>query len=342
MACLMRCCCCCRPCNGFIQGCTSLETITLNPPTIITSTYEDQCGCRTCCTYPNKVRAILPAQILTFIAFVFTGRSVNDCSLVQVPNTPETGLDNFTITTVFNGTIPSDIMNDYSPTRSLGIFTWESIDGSCVFEDDRGGGFSKISRYWRVLGGDFATTSKFGVATTIFGIVLGLFSLFVFLWMICILSCVAHTRRHRAVLASLLTIGLPTLQPLIFLLFRTEFCRKNSCELGDAGKSAIAAIFLYFIAGMIILFATNDFPGNPYKENEPMMRLNLPSYFSPRSNAASDSSSSNQNINNSRPTPSVELTNYSNGFADAVEIPVDGELIDRTLIESDIIDTIAP
>jgi hypothetical protein len=334
--------CRCRPCNGIIQGCANLESITMDPPTIITSNYEDQCGCRTCCTYPNYAWAVVPAQILTTIALALTSQCINGCSVIKVVNTPESGTDEFIINKVFNGTIPNGRINNNATYRSLGLFTWENVDGICV-DGENGDDYdwSTIRQYWRMLAGDFERIPVFVLAVVATGVAVGVFASVVFLWLVTLPTCVAHTRRHRAVLILLLTIGMPTVQPLLFLLLQTDLCRKNKCELGRWGKLSILAMFLYFFAGMILLLATKDFPGNPYKEREPMMRFNVTSYFSPRSQVASDTGSSrssnlnNQHFENVNPAPDVELTNYGNGFADAIEIPVESEFIDRTLIESE-------
>jgi hypothetical protein len=304
------------------------------PPTIITSTYEDQCGCRTCCTYPNRVWAIVPAQILTAIAFVFTVKSICDCSLVQVPNTPKSGIDNFIIITVFNGTIPDGRINNNATQRALGLFTWENIDGTCRKNGDDYD-FSTMQRYWQMLASDFEGTPMFVLAVVTIGVAVGMFALLVFLWMICLPSCVAHTRKHRTVLVLFLTIGLPTVHPLMFLFLHTAFCIENNCEIGRGGKYLIAAIFLYLMAGMVLLLATKDFPGNPYKEQKPMMQFKLPSCAQPRLHVLSDSNASAQHVESVNPAPVVAMMNYSNGFADAIEIPVDSEFINRTLIESD-------
>jgi hypothetical protein len=311
----------------------------MDPPTIITRNYEDQCGCRTCCTYPNNVWAILPAQALTIIAFAFTVKSIAGCSLVHFPNTPESGIDNFTITTVFNGTTPIGRINNNATYRSLGLFSWENIDGYCVV-GKKGDNYdwSTIQRYWQMLAGDFERTPTFVLAVVTVGVAAGIFALSLLLWMVC-LTCVAHKRRHRVLLVLLLTIGLPTVHPLMFLLLQTEYCRENKCNVDHWGKYSIIAIFLYFMAGIALLIATKDFPGNPYKEQQPMVRFNLTSLFSPRLHADSHGSDSNPNVRhfvNVNPASVIGMTNYSNGFADAIEIPVESELIDRTLIEAEV------
>jgi hypothetical protein len=333
MACIKRCC----RCNGIIHSCTTIEAINMNPPTVITSQYEDQCGCRTCCSYPNNVWSILPAQILSIIAFSMSTESLSGCQLVRVQFTTKYNIDDFTIKLLYNGTIPSEIDYQNSTSRSLGFFTWEDIDGSCGgINDDYHGTDdtnSIIERYWVYVGSDFKRLLFVAGFVATLGFV-------VVLWMICILSCVAHKRRYRGILVVVLTIILPVLQSLTFRVLATEICQKTNCELDKSGYMAIVAIVLYFMAGVFLCVGTRDFPGNPYKkQKQGAILTTLRSYFSKQSESFSDhETNENNNMNqlyDRSPTVDVEMINYTNGFADAVEIPVESEFIDRTLIEQD-------
>ena len=69
-----------------------------------------------------------------------------------------------------------------------------------------------------------------------------------------------------------------------------------------------------------------------------------------RAETSSENDTNNNNSNNNQsnyntqrhersPLSDVEMVQYNNGFADAVEIPVESEFIDRTLIDADAVPT---
>lgn len=303
----------------------------MNPPAVITRKYEDQCGCRTGCSYPNNVWAILPAQISTSIAFISSILSIADCRLVRVPN--------FTMDDLYNGTIPDGVVNNNATFRSIGFFGWENINGKCSYESYEGSAsgsdeqpFPYVKKYLGFVGQDFIPLLIMKMVVTMLGFL-------VLLWMMCLLSCVAHKRLYRYALVVTLIFILPLFQSLTFRILATEFCQEKKCELDEGSGLTIFAIILYFTAGLILCIGTHDFPGNPYKKQKQVTILTtLRSYFGKKSEAMS-SNETNENNNNNQwnngsPTAEAEMINFSNGFADAVEIPVDSEFIDRTLIEA--------
>lgn len=328
--------------NGLIQSCTNIEAINMNPPAVITRQYEDQCGCRTCCSYPNSVWAVLPVQFVTTIALGLSIASIADCRLVRVPNTLENGIDKFTIQEFYNRTIPVGIKNNNATSRSIGLFGWENINGECSFDsyedmpgnDDRTAEhFPTVKLFLELVGRDFIPLMKLGVAVTILGFL-------VLIWMLCLLSCVAHTRRYRGFFAAILIFLLPLLQLLTLRILGTEFCEDRNCKLDEGSFFVISAAILYFAAGLLLCMGTQDFPGNPYnKRKQGTILTNMRSCCRRRSETISQSESVDNNdknqLCNGSPTTDVEMTNYNNGFADAVEIPVESEYIDRTLIEQD-------
>jgi hypothetical protein len=329
MACIAR---FCRR-NGLIHSCTNIESINMNPPAVITRKYEDQCGCRTCCSYPNNVWAILPAQILTVIAFVSSTTSFANCRLVNVPNTPENRIDEFTIKTLYNFMIPTGVENNNSTIRSMGLFAWEDIQGSCSVENYDSS--EQLKAYWEFLGSDFRRLRVMGGVAVALGLV-------VLVWVICLQSCVAHTRRYRSILGFLMIFMLPLLQSLEFRVLATEFCQEKHCTLHENALAGITGAVLYFLAGLLLCVGTRDFPGNPYRKRKPTVRSKLRTLFGRRSETTSEMDTNdnmNNNYSNQRhdgsPLSDIEMVNYNNGFADAVEIPVESEFIDRTLIDGD-------
>jgi hypothetical protein len=303
---------------------------TMHSPSMITNKYEDQCGCRTSCSYPNNVWAILPAQIAVLCAFLSTGNTVVNCRLVQVLNTPEAGIDQFTIDDIFHGFIPTDFTN--STTRSLGIFTWESVNGDCFFgqspkglHDEQKENYESddaLEKYWNFLGDDWHLPKVMAILAIVI-------SFIVLFWTIGLFSCVANTRRYRISLVILLTVFMPLFQASMLLVLRTDFCKTNNCTLDDSGECCIVATILYFIAGIILHFGTTNYPGNPYKKRKPRQ------YF-----LGLRGGTNNENVdtipNNDSPTAS-DIVNHNNGFADAIEIPVESNFIDRTLFDADAI-----
>lgn len=329
MACLVR---LCRR-NGLVQSCTNIEAITMSPPTVITRKYEDQCGCRTCCSYPNSVWAILLAQIVTTFAFALSVASIADCRLVRVPNS-ENGIDEFTKNVLYNGTIPVGVVNNNATSRAIGLFGWENINGECSCDssedapsktDGNAEPFSVLKIYLDFVGRDF-------IPLNITGAVVAALGFMVLLWMMFLLSCVAHKRHYRYILVALLIFILPLLQSMTFRILATDFCQNANCELDEGTFFAIGAIVLYVAAGLLLCIGTQDFPGNPYKQ-----RKQLRSYFSKQSETLSyiETIGNKNQVQNGSPTVDVEMFSYNNGFADAVEIPVQSECIDRTLIEQD-------
>ena len=322
-----------------------LEPIRLHPPAVITKTYEDQCGCRTCCSYPNNVWALLPAQLLVAVAVASSAYSYIDCRLVKVANTRENEIDDFTIRVLYNGTTPVGVINNNATYRSLGVFGWEDIQGDCShlgdFEEEG------TAKHPELVGSDFVKFQVLGGVVAILG-------LFVFLWLVCLQSCVAHTQRYRRIVAALLIVILPLLQSLMFRILATDFCRQKNCRISDGGVIATVAVVVYFIAGIILLVGTQDFPGNPYRKRKPILPTSMRRWFGERTETLSsgntESRGNQMTANATYPrgatsptspdqimttTPTTEMTNYHNGFADAVEIPVESEFIDRTLIDAD-------
>ena len=336
--------------RGLLPSCTNMDAITMHPPTVMTRKYEDQCGCRTCCSYPNNVWVIIPAQILTAVAFTCSAVSYADCELFRIRNTSDIGIDAFTIETLYNGTIPTGLSNDDAPYRSMGLFAWEDIHGSCSYEyydDAATDGTSDLTSYWVFLGSDFQSIRVMG------GIAVAL-GFFVLVWMICVVSCVAHTRRYRGILEFLLLFLLPLLQSLTFRIFATEFCVKNHCEMHKSGHMAIVGMVFYFLAGLLLCIGTQDFPGNPYKQRKQVIRSTWRTLWNQRAETSSENDTNNNNNSNNNnnnqsnyntqrhersPLSDVEMVQYNNGFADAVEIPVESEFIDRTLIDADAVPT---
>ncbi len=231
--------------NSLIRSCTHFESTTMNPPAVIARLYEDQCGCRTYCSYPNNVCAILPAQLLIAIAFASSALCYADCRLVKVPNTPENGVDVFTIKTLYNGTITADKVNNNATFRSFGTFGWEDIHSECSQDGEYNDEKYPLQTYWDFVGDDF-------LQLVILGAVVGALGLFVLIWSICLQTCVAHKRVYHRILVALLLVVMPLLQSLMFLIHTTECCREKTCEISESSDLIIIAAVFYFLAGFLL------------------------------------------------------------------------------------------
>ena len=240
-----------------------------NLPAILPSEYEDQCGCRPCCSYPNHVWTIVLAQLLTLVAFISTLAAAIDCRFV---NGPLEVIDAFTIEYLFNNSVPEDVRANNATSRGVGFFAWEVMDGSCSYD------FYTGKNYWNATNPeeemnnddigvfDLYYTQLVGtdwmVPRTMAGISVFL-AFIVLIWMFCF-SCVAHKRRYRVILSFLLMIVLPLFQSLTFLVFRTDFCDVHDCHVTSGSYHAMAATITYCFVGVLLCFGTTNFPGNPY------------------------------------------------------------------------------
>jgi hypothetical protein len=293
-----------------------------NIPTIITNEYEDQCGCRTCCSYPNKLWSILPAQIITLVAFAMSCTALFECRFVLVGRAHNSIVDAFSIDVLWNGTIPEGIMNK-NDSRGVGFIAWETIDGSCS-DDLPDAADNVFERYSSFLGSDWKPPRAMAAVTVGMGLT-------VLIWMICILSCVAHKQRYRTILAFLLIIVLPLFQAMAFIALRTDFCAENECAIGSSGIKGATAVAFYLIAGILICFGTANFPGNPYRKRPQRRCQNLSCCGQLRSNHDRNDEIDN-NLSNI-----IEMGQYNrNNVADIVEVPVESDFFDTSLIDSNV------
>jgi hypothetical protein len=308
-----------------------------NIPTIITSEYEDQYACRPCCSYPNNVLTILPAQLLTLLAFVATILAAYKCRFVTGPANV---IDDFTIQYLFNSTIPVDVTNNNATTRGVGFFQWEIMDGSCSIQyyptkynsTDPGEGDAYINNgvlewyYIKLVGTDWSTPQAMaGFAFCV--------SIFVVIWMLS-LSCVAYKRRHRAILSFLLTVVLPLLQSLSMLVFRTEFCQDYDCQLSDGGWNAIGATIVYFISGILLCVGTTNFPGNPYTKGRRPPRCSK--LLCCRNTCRQIVMDEEEDLGQME---MVATGSRLNQHVDVMEVPVEPDFFDTSLIDGTVIPT---
>jgi hypothetical protein len=320
--------CCQFPCTSdtfFEEG---------NIPTIITSEYEDQCGCRNCCSYPNNVYTILLVQFMTIVAYASTLVAAASCRFV---NGPADVVDAFSIRFLFNNSIPGDVTNNNATTRGVGFFAWEVIDGKCAYQYYPTSYNSTVPGeeiyvdtgvfdwyYTNLVGTNWETPRNMTGITF-------LLSSVVLIWVFS-LSCVAHKRRYRAILSFFLAVLLPLFQSLSLLVFRTKFCQDNDCQLSDGSKNAIGSTIFYSFAGIILWVGTSNFPGNPYAKGRRTPRcINLLCCRNTR-----------RQMDEEEDPEQIEMVATASRLhqhVDVVEVPVESEYFDTALIDGTAVPT---
>jgi hypothetical protein len=304
-----------------------------NIPTIITTEYEDQCGCRVFCSYPNNVCTIVLAQLLTLMAISFTVYTTLDCRFIKGPSAE---IDAFTLQFLFNNTVPEDFEYKPSELRGLGFFSWEAMDGTCSSEYYIGSNLTYADLnnntysvrdiacsvyYARLVGTDWKMPRAMAVLSSVVAFV-------AVTWML-ILSCVANKRRYRAILAILLMIVLPMVQSLTFLVFRTDYCVANDCEYGGSSRYATAAVVAYFLSGVLLCVGTTDFPGNPYtKRRRPPHCDNLLCCRNACRQLMKEPDEPEQH-------QTEAVASATHPLAEVTEVPVEPDFFDTSLIDGD-------
>jgi hypothetical protein len=312
--------CCQFPCTSDAYFAES------NIPAIITTEYEDQCGCRIFCSYPNNVYTILLAQVLTLVSFVFILDAASDCDFVRVP---ASAIDPFSTQYLLsiNKTIPEEDLTKNATERGLGLFAWESLDGSCASGGKRDK--PKNERFIDLVGTDWK-------APQVMAIISAALSAIAVLWMMSF-TCVATKRRYRAMLSFLLILVLPLFQSLTFLVLRTDFCEDNDCELAAHGHSIIVAIVTSAVAGILLCVGTTNFPGNPYtKGRRSQMCSNLLFCRHTCRQMVMDPHAEIPELN------SVEMDATNNHADHVVEVPVESDFFDASLIHGSAIPDTPP
>jgi hypothetical protein len=113
-----------------------------------------------------------------------------ECRFVLVGAEHNSVVDDFSIKLLWNGTIPEGIMNK-NDSRGVGFIAWETIDGSCS-DDLPDAADNVFEMYSSFLRSDWKPPRAMAAVTVGMG-------LNVLIWMICILSCVAHKQRYRTI-----------------------------------------------------------------------------------------------------------------------------------------------
>lgn len=216
----------------------------------------DDCGC---CVgwYPNGLVSLLIAQVLMLLGFLLSGLSMFDCRFVQA--------DVF----VLNNSSPPDDFTDWSPNArtGFGMISYQDASGRCMYEswedfdehEEMNHDFNgskhdtdvedvedRINDYIEWLGSDWEQ------ARYLIGATLGT-ALIVFVWTNAMM-CIAHIRMLRIFVAAIPFFLVMPLQFSSLSLLNSDFCEERSCILDRSAIGAICAGFMYFAAGVALMF----------------------------------------------------------------------------------------
>ena len=278
---------------------------------------RDTCTCRPCCTYPNGFIVLLLAQVLMFCAFLMSLFAVGDCQFVTVPATES--VDD-SLTAIFNDT---DVKVDDNDTeRGLGFFFWEDVDGECAW--DREHTEDSFEAYWDFVGrSDWESAASAAFSACVL-------SFCFFVWLLTF-SCLAQPKIVRYSCAGLLIVLLTVLQSVPFrLLNSSEFCDEHDCSLGRSAHYSIAAVVLYFVAGVLLLF-TRDYPG-------PGGAGSSAQVFVPATTAPEEQQPKNGTIDENATVEHTLDEETLNQFTDRATlpeaVPVQDDMMDVSLVDS--------
>lgn len=227
---------------------------------------DSECQCNPC-KYRNGLIQLLAAQILMFLATLFSFFAMWDCRFVNVPaNRVSDTLDN--IEQMGDGNenlIPVEQM-----TRGLGFFIWEGTDGHCT-PRDKYFGENMWELYRDFLGSDWDAPRAMATFTAIFAFCLMIWS-FVF-------SCVAQPKVLRFALGITCIVLMPIFQAIPFMLLNSDFCKEYDCTLAESGRYAAGATSLYVLVGLAFL-CTKPYPAHQQpvpeeKESQPKAKQDV-------------------------------------------------------------------
>jgi len=276
------------------------------------SSRSDTCDCRPC-TYPNGAVVLVISQILLFIGFILSAVAAADCQFVTVP----AGSVDGELSRIYGSTVRAD-----DTKRGLGFFFFEDTNGECTW--DRHHHDDTLDEYWDYLGhSDWEDAARAAVAAT-------WISFLFFIWVM-VFSCAAQPKILRYLGAALLIILLTVLQSVPFMVVDSDFCNKHDCSLGRSAGYAIAAVVLFFVAG-VLLFFTRDYPGRDRVEPQPLVLAPAP-VLAPADDHTSKSSG-DENATADHTINDEENPQQLTDRALPEEVPVQDDMVDVSLVDS--------
>ena len=205
---------------------------------------QDACACRPC-TYPNGLVLVLVQTVLV-AGLVLSLIAAGDCQFVTVPRNQ---VNETWVNSIFAESTSGP--DSESKDRGFGVFFFEEADGDCSWDHNHTK--STMNEYWDYVGrSDWEVASNVAIAATCFAFVSLVWS-FLF-------SCIAQPKMVRFCFAGFVLVLMPILQAVPFMLLHSEFCDEHTCSLGRSSRSSIAAVVLFFVAGLLMC-CTKDCPG---------------------------------------------------------------------------------
>ena len=197
-------------------------------------------------------------QVLILLGLILTGLSLVDCRFVRA---------NVFVLNSTNYTNPIGDLTawdgDPNARTGFGTFLYQDESGRCMVEswgedfneNENDGGFNStdfeeveehIEDYINWLGDDWERIRRS------LGTALGS-SLILSVWII-VMMCVAHIRALRILVAAIPFLLIMPLQLSSLTILSSDFCKERNCVLDRAGIGAICAGFMYFAAGITLMF----------------------------------------------------------------------------------------
>jgi len=201
---------------------------------------KDACMCG--CGFLNGAGPVLGTQMLVLMGLLFSLAALGDCSFVKVGER------------IFSPTdLDESLPVDVTQSQYVGFLTWQKLDGMCYWYSLGANPENQVEKYFDLLGSDWDIPRIMGGMSASLA-----FYLFCYLLSF---NCSSQVRGVRYFNIFILSAVLTTMQGLTFLVFQSSFCEENGCSPGRGAGFSIAAVFCFFIAGLIF-WRTTDYPGD--------------------------------------------------------------------------------
>jgi hypothetical protein len=142
----------------------------------------------------------------------------------------------------------------------LGFITFEHPDGTCYWYDEGGNAEDQIRDYWDFLGSDWTVARIMGGVGAAGGILFFMFSLS--------MCCSSHFLAVRRFMSFLLWVVLTLFQCLTFLVFSSDICTENECQISRSAGWSIGSAVCFALSGLCHILM-RDYPGRPPVESTP-------------------------------------------------------------------------
>lgn len=208
--------------------------------------------CMCGCAYLNGWGAIIGVQMFALIGLLFSIATLGDCSFVELDER------------LF---LPSDLDEEDLPlkvtqTGYVGLLTWQMLDGNCYFYTEGADWEGQINTYIDILGTDFELARLLAYISTCLN--------FVFVCYLLSFTCSSQVRGVRLTNVIFLTLILPGLQGVVFILFASDFCDDYGCTFSRSAGFCVGAMASFFLSGLCFLCAS-EYPGPQPKSKKPRM-----------------------------------------------------------------------